>query len=195
MNSQIVSYSEDDFVSPPDLIATTAAFYGGSIDLDPASSEAANSIVQADRFFSWRENGLIQPWKANSVYLFPPRSTLNGTEQPKDTRLFQKKLMFKKSAQRIWLELCYKKWLHNEFEQAVIFLTSSEVALLVTQKISFDFPFCILAERPKLLKEKDLKSVKVKVFGFVYYLPPQSDYENSIWKFTEHYSSLGRVYT
>jgi len=194
MSSQIVSYSENDFISPPELVATTAAFFGGSVDLDPASSESANSVVQADRFFSWKENGLNQPWKADSVYLYPPKSTLNGAEQPKDTRLFRKNLRFKKSAQRVWLELCYNKWLRNEFGQGIIFLTSSEVALLVTQKIGFDFPLCILSERPKLLHEQTLKPVQAKVFGFVYYLPSQLNYENSIRSFSEHYSNLGRVY-
>jgi hypothetical protein len=194
MSSQIVSYSENDFISPPELIATTAAFFGGSIDLDPASSESANSVVQADRFFTWKENGLNQPWKADSVFLYPPKSTLNGAEQPKDTRLFRKNLRFKKSAQRVWLELCYNKWLRNEFGQGIIFLTSSEVALLVTQKIGFDFPLCILSERPKLLHEQTLKPVQAKVFGFVYYLPSQLNYENSIRSFSEHYSNLGRLY-
>ena len=194
MSSQIVSYSENDFISPPELVATTAAFFGGSIDLDPASSESANSVVQADRFFTWRENGLNQPWKADSVFLYPPKSTLNGAEQPKDTRLFRKNLRFKKSAQRVWLELCYNKWLRNEFGQGIIFLTSSEVALLVTQKIGFDFPLCILSERPKLLHEQTLKPVQAKVFGFIYYLPSQLNYENSIRSFSEHYSNLGRVY-
>ena len=194
MSSQIVSYSENDFISPPELVATTAAFFGGSIDLDPASSESANSVVQADRFFTWKENGLNQPWKADSVFLYPPKSTLNGAEQPKDTRLFQKNLRFKKSAQRVWLELCYNKWLRNEFGQGIIFLTSSEVALLVTQKIGFDFPLCILSERPRLLHEQTLKPVQAKVFGFIYYLPSQLNYENSIRSFSEHYSNLGRVY-
>ena len=194
MNSQIVSYSENDFISPPELVATTAAFFGGSIDLDPASSESANSVVQADRFFTWKENGLNQPWKADSVYLYPPKSTLNGAEQPKDTRLFRKNLRFKKSAQRVWLELAYNKWLRNEFGQGIIFLTSSEVALLVTQKIGFDFPLCILSERPRLLHEQTLKPVQAKVFGFIYYLPSQLNYENSIRIFSEHYSNLGRVY-
>jgi hypothetical protein len=194
MSSQIVSYSENDFISPPELVATTAAFFGGSIDLDPASSESANSVVQADRFFTWKENGLNQPWKADSVFLYPPKSTLNGAEQPKDTRLFRKNLRFKKSAQRVWLELCYNKWLRNEFGQGIIFLTSSEVALLVTQKIGFDFPLCILSERPKLLHEQTLKPVQAKVFGFVYYLPSQLNYENSIRSFSEHYSNLGRLY-
>jgi hypothetical protein len=194
MSSQIVSYSENDFISPPELVATTAAFFGGSIDLDPASSESANSVVQADRFFTWKENGLNQPWKADSVFLYPPKSTLNGAEQPKDTRLFRKNLRFKKSAQRVWLELAYNKWLRNEFGQGIIFLTSSEVALLVTQKIGFDFPLCILSERPKLLHEQTLKPVQAKVFGFVYYLPSQLNYENSIRSFSEHYSNLGRLY-
>ena len=194
MSSQIVSYSENDFISPPELVAATAAFFGGSIDLDPASSESANSVVQADRFFTWRENGLNQPWKADSVFLYPPKSTLNGAEQPKDTRLFRKNLRFKKSAQRVWLELCYNKWLRNEFGQGIIFLTSSEVALLVTQKIGFDFPLCILSERPRLLHEQTLKPVQAKVFGFIYYLPSQLNYENSIRSFSEHYSNLGRVY-
>ena len=194
MNSQIVSYSENDFISPPELVAATAAFFGGSIDLDPASSESANSVVQADRFFTWKENGLNQPWKADSVFLYPPKNTLNGAEQPKDTRLFRKNLRFKKSAQRVWLELCYNKWLRNEFGQGIIFLTSSEVALLVTQKIGFDFPLCILSERPKLLHEQTLKPVQAKVFGFIYYLPSQLNYENSIRSFSEHYSNLGRVY-
>ena len=194
MSSQIVSYSENDFISPPELVATTAAFFGGSIDLDPASSESANSVVQADRFFTWKENGLNQPWKADSVFLYPPKSTLNGAEQPKDTRLFRKNLRFKKSAQRVWLELAYNKWLRNEFGQGILFLTSSEVALLVTQKIGFDFPLCILSERPRLLHEQTLKPVQAKVFGFIYYLPSQLNYENSIRSFSEHYSNLGRVY-
>ena len=194
MNSQIVSYSENDFISPPELVATTAAFFGGSIDLDPASSESANSIIQADRFFTWKENGLNQPWRADSVFLYPPKSTLNGAEQPKDTRLFRKNLRFKKSAQRVWLELAYNKWLRNEFGQGILFLTSSEVALLVTQKIGFDFPLCILSERPRLLHEQTLKPVQAKVFGFIYYLPSQLNYENSIRSFSEHYSNLGRVY-
>jgi len=194
MSFPTVSFSEEDFISPPELVATTAAFFGGSIELDPASSEEANSVVQADRFFSWRENGLIQPWKAKSVYLFPPRSVLNGSDQPENKTLFSKKLRFKKSAQRVWLELAYNKWLRNEFEEAIIFLTSSEVALLVTQKINFDYPLCVLSSRPKLLKEKTLKPVQAKVFGFVYYLPPRTNYEESIRNFYNSYSTLGRVF-
>jgi len=195
MSYQTVSFSEDDFVSPPELIATTASLFGGTIELDPASSEQANLVVQAQKYFCWRENGLNQEWKSKNVYLFPPRNILNGDEQPKDNRLFRKNLRFKKSAQRVWLELAYNKWLRNEFEQAVIFLTSTEVALLVTQKIGFDFPLCVLSEKPNLLQEKDLKPIDTKVFGFVYYLPPREEYQRAVHNFCDLYSTLGRVYT
>lgn len=195
MNYQTVSFSENDFISPPELIATTASLFGGEIELDPASSEQANLVVQAKKYFTWKENGLNQAWSAKNVYLFPPRDLLTKEDQPKDTRLFRKTLHFRKSAQRVWLELAYNKWLRTEFEQGLIFLTSTEVALLVTQKIGFDFPLCILSEKPHLLREKDLKPIDTRVLGFVYYLPPREGYQQAVHNFCDLYSTLGRVYT
>ena len=188
--------AKDDFVSPLSLIATTTAFFDGQIDLDPASSIHANSVVQAARFFDWKQNGLNQQWKCRNLYLFPPRDILLKNEQPRPTQLFTKSPQFKKSAQRVWLELCYKKWLKKEFQQAIVFLTSSDVALLVTQKIGLDVPLCILKEKPKLLTDdEDLKPLKsTKVLGFVYYLPPPDDLEESVIRFHNFYSNLGRVY-
>jgi len=146
--------SSRDFVSPIELIATTTSFFGGEIELDPASSEIANSVVQAKKYFNWKQNGLIQDWKAKNIYLYPPRDTLLKAEQPKPTRLFTKNLQFRKSAQRAWLELAYHKWLRREFDQGIIFLTSTEVALIVVQKLGIDFPICILKEHPKNLGGK-----------------------------------------
>ena len=42
-----------------------------TIDLDPASSEQANRTVQATRFYSQQENGLLHPW-FGTVWLNPP---------------------------------------------------------------------------------------------------------------------------
>lgn len=189
--------SSKDFVSPPELIATTAAFFGGSIDLDPASSEYANQVVQADKCFNWQQNGLNQAWKAKNIYLYPPKDIALKHEQPKPTRLFTKNTQFKKSNQRVWLEQAYKKWLHKEFEQGILFITSAEVALISTQRINFDFPMCIMKEKPKLLlDDATLKPLKnCRVFGFIYLLPPVIEYEVSVSKFREMYSTLGRVYT
>jgi ParB family chromosome partitioning protein len=43
----------------------------GSIDLDPASSETANKIVRATKYYTKEDNGLIQPWEGN-IWLNPP---------------------------------------------------------------------------------------------------------------------------
>jgi len=185
-----------DFVSPVDLIATTTAFFDGEIDLDPASSEHANSVLQAKRYFTWRNNGLLQDWTCRNLYLFPPRELLLKSEQPKPTALFTKTMQYKKSAQRVWLELCYQKWLKKEFSQAITLITSTEVALLVTQKIGLDFPMCVLKKKPKLLNDDEkLKPLRsTKVLGFVFYFPPPDNLEESIQKFSTFYSTLGRVY-
>jgi len=188
--------SSKDFVSPIELIATTTTFFGGEIELDPASSEVANSVVQAQKHFNWKQNGLLQDWKAKNIYLYPPRDTLLKAEQPKPTRLFTKNLQFRKSAQRVWLELAYHKWLRREFDQGIIFLTSTEVALIVVQKLGIDLPICILKEHPKILEEsKELRPIRTsRVFGFVLYMPPVLNQDKHIRNFYNFYSTLGRVY-
>ena len=117
-----------DFVSPPELLGTATAFFGGTIYLDPASSETANNLVGAERFYDPSVNGLKQSWKAKNVYLFPPRDFLLSSEQPPDKTLFKKTRRFKKSAQRVWLEELLARYRKNEFEEALVFLTSTDVA-------------------------------------------------------------------
>jgi phage N-6-adenine-methyltransferase len=43
----------------------------GSIDLDPASCEEAQTIIQAGKYYTKEDNGLIQPWFGN-VWINPP---------------------------------------------------------------------------------------------------------------------------
>jgi len=185
-----------DFISPPDLIAVTTAFLGGEIFLDPASNERANTVVQASRFFTWENNGLNQTWRGKYVYLYLPRDLALKSEQPKSTKLFEKTNYFKKSNQRVWLEQAHKKWLKREFDEGIVFITSTEVALLSTQKSGIDLPICILREHPQLIKDDEEMTVKrnSKVFGFVFYLPSLKNYEHRIHDFHQLYSDLGRVY-
>ena len=185
-----------DYISPPDLIAVTSAFLGGETFLDPASNERANTIVQATRHFNWKDNGLKQDWKGKNIYLYPPRDIALKNEQPRSTRLFDKATYFKKSNQRIWLETAYKKWMKQEFDEGIVFLTSTEVALISTQKMNIDLPLCVLKEHPKLIKDTDeFKSVaSSRVFGFVFYLPSIKHWEERIHDFRQQYSDLGRVY-
>lgn len=188
--------AEIDFVSPPDVVGVTTSFFSGSIDLDPASSDEANTLIGADRFFTVQHNGLNQKWNAKNVYLYPPRDFLLVNEQPKDTLLFTRRRRFQKSAQRVWLEECLKRYRKAEFEEAIIFLTSSEVALLVTQRLNIDLPLCILKNHPALhLDVPGLpKLERTRCLGFILYLPSFLNTEERIMDFSNLYSQLGRVY-
>ena len=186
----------EDYISPVDVLATTAAFFGGSIDLDPASSDNANTFVGADRFFTPREQGLKQSWKAKNVYLYPPKNVLYSNEQPPEYRLYVKRRRFVKSAQRIWMEEMLRRYRHSEFNEGILFLTSTEVALITTQRIGLDLPVCILKDHPKILTDTDyFKKVNTnKCFGFIFYFPSLLNTEQRVYDFIEAYSLLGRVY-
>lgn len=43
----------------------------GSIDLDPASSEIANKVIQATTIYTEQDSGLVHPWSGN-VWMNPP---------------------------------------------------------------------------------------------------------------------------
>ena len=188
--------AQTDFISPPDVIGVTTSFFNGEIGLDPATSLVANNLVSASKFFTKEDNGLTQPWKSQSVYLYPPRDLLSDDEQPRDPYLFKKRKRFQRSAQRIWLETCLEKYRKNEFEEAIVFLTSSEVALLTTQKIGLDLPLCNCKERPELfIDEPGMPPLgRTRCFGFIYYFPASINTETRMGDFINAYSELGRIY-
>ena len=43
----------------------------GSIDLDPASSEIANKVIQATTIYTEQDSGLVHPWSGN-IWMNPP---------------------------------------------------------------------------------------------------------------------------
>jgi hypothetical protein len=75
----------EDFVSPVNVVATTAAFFGGEIDLDPASSENANKLVGANRFFIPEDQGLKQLWKAKTSTCIHLGTSCSPVNNPRTT--------------------------------------------------------------------------------------------------------------
>jgi len=70
--SSLPDYDGDEWYTPAYLVEA-ARVAMGSIDLDPASCETAQAVVQAATFYTKADNGITSPWSGN-VWMNPPYS-------------------------------------------------------------------------------------------------------------------------
>lgn len=64
---------ENEWYTPENLIEAARRVLG-QIELDPASSEVANTVVKAAKYYDINTDGLLQPWRGK-VWLNPPYKT------------------------------------------------------------------------------------------------------------------------
>src|ERR1700678_4532682 len=154
------SSASNEHYSPGAIVEAARALMGG-IELDPASSALANTVVRAERFFAADrgESGSMRPWNARTVFLNPP----GGKCDPEGRSLV--KLPGKKagyayedgspcskparSSTLLWWTKLAKEWVEGRVEQAV-FLGFSVEVLQQTQQAPIgvmDFPFCVPRRR------------------------------------------------
>jgi len=164
-NHQLINQTSGkvNYVTPPHIIEAARATMGG-IELDPASSMAANKIVQAKRFFSVYQNGLELQWDAESVWLNHPYS---------------------RKENKLWIEKAVKEFNENRAIELcmITYAATSELWFCPLMR----FPICFLHKRVSFLHE-DGTVVRGNTKGScVTYMG------NDIEAFALHFLKLGTV--
>lgn len=98
----------DSWSTPPEFLDNIVRPILETINLDPASNEAAQAVVQAARWISAEEDGLAQEWEGN-VWLNPPyshplveRFALKAIEEVKSGRVGQLLVLVNSSTSSVW---------------------------------------------------------------------------------------------
>lgn len=131
-NVQHSSESVEHF-TPVDIVSRARLVLDGPIDLDPASCEEANQVIQARRFFTEEDDGLTQPWKARRVFVNPPGGIIKEPGRRQESRA------------RLWWEKSIEEWQAGR-ARCVIFLAFSIELFKSSQMNSiagYMFPFVV----------------------------------------------------
>jgi ParB family chromosome partitioning protein len=156
------SSASSRWFTPPEILDAARAVLG-PIELDPASEPAANEVVQASRYLTVNDNGLIHPWgNPESIWLNPPGGKKCNESLP---ALFWYRLM--------------TRYASRAFGHAIVMAFSME-QLAITQGLHYegyrslaarsmlDFPFCVPRARIRFVSPDGGKRSPTHANAIVY---------------------------
>ena len=165
--SVLLSHESTEWYTPPEYIEATKAVLGG-IDLDPASSIAAQEIVQADHYFTLHEDGLSQDWYG-TVYLNPPYSTICG-----------------RSNQEIRSQKLIQEYAAGHITEAIL-LVKSALGYVWFENLWDKYPVCFARELIRFIRPDGTAEGKDKLGSAFFYLG------NNLTRFEAVFGRLGRI--
>ena len=139
----------------------------GTIELDPASCEAANLLIKADRYYSLHDNGLVQAWNAKTLFLNPPYGRTGH-----------------RSNQEIWSCKLIAEYEAGNVEQALL-LVNANTETTWFQRL-FAYPICFVKQRINFYGPSGKDNGATHGSAFVYF-------GSDVARFSEVFGEFGRV--
>ncbi len=209
------SSESNEHFTPPAIVDAARALLGG-IDLDPASCEAANRTVKAERIFTKQDNGFAREWNGR-VFLNPPGGFCDSTGA----------LVIKKATKKgVVIPACsetgacgipaphmhdaclssQKEWwfrLANAYARGVVtsavficfsveLLQTTQVDTPVSLSIPLDHPKCFASHRVAYVRADGSIGASPPHSSCIIYLPPKSlDPPQAMSLFKSHFDWLG----
>jgi len=165
----LTSSKTNEWYTPPEIMHIVRAVLG-KIELDPASNEDANRIVQAKRFYAKEDDGLSQKWEAATLFLNSPYGKVNG-----------------KSSQSVWMN-----YLLSQLDTigGCIALSKTVPGYVWWSDLfngKWPGPVCITRDRISFISGDGRSTGKAKSASSFWYYGDNKD------KFAERFSEIGRV--
>jgi hypothetical protein len=152
----------DEWYTPPEFIEMARQVMG-SIDLDPASNELAQSWIKATKYFTKDDDGLRQEW-AENVYCNPP---------------------YGRSVED-WLEVGLD-WYEDGNVKSAVFLLNRTGAAWYKQAIKQVSAICEVHKRIAFIDENGQRQSSPRYYNDFLYLG------KDVEKFVEVFSAIGDV--
>lgn len=163
------SSESNEWYTPAHIIEQARAALGG-IDFDPASSAAANVVVQAEAYCTIAENGYAQPWYGK-VWLNPPYGKEEGETTTNAVR-WSRKLIAEYEEGRV---------------EAAILLVKAALGYNWFEELWRLYPTCLLRERLSFVRPDGSDDGQSKHATALLYIGPDAA------RFRAAFQSLGRI--
>jgi hypothetical protein len=193
------SKKSNSHMTPGHVVGLVHQVMGG-IDLDPATTQFANRLVKAKRYYDYSTNGLNKRWEGR-VFLNPPGGVIARPLRRRDIDIGYESVTDTHSRSTIWWAKLLHSWLEGAMSQGV-FVGFSLEFLRHAQRISktwtpLDFPYCIPEDRLRFDRLVRSRKGKRRVAGaqptnanIIVYLPEKA---RDVVRFQKVFHALGVV--
>lgn len=170
----LVSSQSNEWYTPEWIIKAARKTMAGQIDLDPATCQAANEWIGAEKIHTIHDDGLSQEWRGR-VWLNPPRGKIGN-----------------KSSQGVWADKLIDEY-HQGHVTEGIMLSKSAPGYEWWEDLFRCWPVCFVRDRVRFIKLDKHGEIadtgRAKAGTSIWYIAPPEWWVNFRMNFREY----GRV--